>query len=316
MISKGPVSATRHRLLIGATQNARSAIQCFVESIECDRQVRVLVPAYFGWSPNEGSGVMDPLLRAGAEVLLCRVDRNLRVDMVAYSELLARYSPDVVMLIHYFGWKDPNLDQLVQEANAAGSIVLIDEAHSLLSCLLTERPAGVSASAVSVHKSLPCPGGLLVQVEQKQWGVRSSAMSALQSSLLQSSLLQSPLFQSGYDLPAVAGRRVRNAQVILDQIHNEDLVETLYKEIPSGVVPLNVPILVPPNKRQGTYLAMNELGYGVVSLYYKLGPGIDPIKHSDSFWLSERMINLPCHQDVDFAEIPLMLSALKEVLAD
>lgn len=305
MITKGALERQRHRRGYESTDSAREAIFRFVSGIKLDRPPRVLVPAYFGWSPNEGSGVMDPLLKAGADVFLIRVDRELHVDMEHFQDLLRRKNPDVVMPIHWFGWHDPCLTSMVMASREAGALVLEDEAHSMLSSLLfsPEGPRG-DASAVSLHKTLPVPnGGALIDR-------RSAAHAAYRPAAGGSHELE-------YDLPAIARARTRNARVILAQLQEHcPEAKPLRTEIPRDVVPLNVPVLVAPEKRQRVYSEMNRSGIGVVSLYHILGHGIDEESQPDSFWLSSRLINLPCHQDTDEHEIPDMVAALRTVLVD
>jgi dTDP-4-amino-4,6-dideoxygalactose transaminase len=303
VITKGAEEPSHHRRVVQSTTSARDAICQFVSGLQLGRPPRVLVPAYYGWSSTEGSGVMDPLRRAGATVKLVRVDRSLHVDVDDFGGALRSFEPDVVMPIHYFGWCDPEISALVTKARGAGALVLEDEAHSMVSCIRgSPSPALGDASALSLHKSLPVPsGGVLLDRRVHQTSPRSP---------------QTDSVMLDFDLPAIADSRRRNARLIMAEITEKcSTALPLRSSIPDRVVPLNVPILVPPNKRQEVYLEMNRMGFGVVSLYHTLGPGIDEETHPDSHWLSARLVNLPCHQDVDEDEIPPMVAALTRVLA-
>lgn len=303
MITKGAQDVQHHHRVFEPTSSARDAIYRFISRMDLGRPPRVLVPAYYGWSSLEGSGVMDPLQRAGAVVELIRVSRSLHVDLDHFRRSLKRTVPDVVLPIHYFGWTDPEVGTLISECRESGALVLEDEAHSMLACLLGRTPhAPGDASALSLHKTLPVStGGILIDR-------RVNASHPLPQQV-------EGCVAMDYDLPAIAATRRRNAQMILDEITEAGpSVQPLRRTVPDTVVPLNVPVLVPPDRRQNVYTELNRSGYGVVSLYHTLGPGIREDLHPDSFWLSARLINLPCHQDVDEAQIPSMVAALRKVV--
>ena len=60
------------------------------------------------------------------------------------------------------------------------------------------------------------------------------------------------------------------------------------------------------------YLDMNELGFGVTSLYHTL---IEPLRDDPRFEESRRLaacvLNLPVHQDVDASLYPDLIDSLK-----
>jgi dTDP-4-amino-4,6-dideoxygalactose transaminase len=72
--------------------------------------------------------------------------------------------PKVLLLIHYFGFPDPNLSMVIKLAEANGILVIEDEAHSMLSDLVGGICGRLSDSAIfSFHKLLPVDqGGALV----------------------------------------------------------------------------------------------------------------------------------------------------------
>lgn len=284
------------------TANARTAIKLFLTSVgqELGHPPKVLIPAYYGWSPREGSGVLDPIREAGAFPVLCRVDRNLQVDGDRYQDLLDHDRPDVVMLIHYFGWPDANVASLAAAARASGAVLLEDEAHSLL----TDLVGGMSgrhgqAAAASVHKCLPLHGGGVMFLNQPSTEAPGDT--------------EAPFWQ--YDLWSIGQRRLVNTQIWTDLLREAKTPGALLHErVPEGVIPLNLPFLVAPERRQLVYEVMNDAGFGVVCLYHRLGDGITEDEHPDSFWLSERTVNLPVHQDLQPAHIPEMHALLHEVL--
>lgn len=286
--------------------DARSGIRHFltVLSDRIGRAPKVILPAYFGYSTREGSGVMDPIREVGAEPVFCRVSRTLQMDVDHLKELLKLASPDALMMIHYFGWPDVRAGEIAQLARAAGLWILEDEAHGLL----TDLVGGASgrfgdAATVSLHKSLPVPsGGLLYWNSDELSGPRTATQPTSSEAW-------------AYDLWSISRRRATNAGKWIELIRAHRLPgQLLHDSVPPGVVPLNLPYLVDPDKRQYVYEEMNAKGFGVVCLYHRLGEGIDPEEHPDSFWLSARTVNLPVHQDLHPDDIPAMLNQLRTVL--
>ncbi len=280
------------------TTDARSAIELFTRSLDLP-QARVLVPAYYGQSPREGSGVADAFDRAGAALVPYRVDRNLHIDVDDVRRRL-REPVDLLMVVHYFGWPDPSLDEVLALADSHGVPVLEDEAHALLSDIV----GGVcgrsgAAAAISVNKSFETSGGLLVVNDGRTDGTTAER------------LLQDVV---GVDLVDEAGRRRADASAIIGLARERQLA-LLRDLVPDGVVPLNVPVLVPPHRRQPVYEAMHAAGYPVACLYYQLGPGIDRASFPDSQWLSDRLVNLPLRAAASSEELTTMVDLLVEVSA-
>jgi dTDP-4-amino-4,6-dideoxygalactose transaminase len=273
--------------VVSHTQNAREAIALFMRNHLSAQGARIMVPAYFGYSPREGSGVIDPLISVSAEVILYRVTRDLQVDVQDFKDKLAMTSPDVVLLIHYFGWPDRNVEQLCRLAREEGALVLEDEAHSLLSHFIGGATGLLGdASAISVHKSLPMLGGLLIEKH-------SHCRQNCKDREARIAVTASPAI-ARFDLAGIARLHIANAKKILDLIADTPApMRPLWTEIPDGVVPLSLAVLVPPALRQHVYESMNAAEYPVVCLYYRLGPGIDKVCYPESWWLSERLVNLP-----------------------
>ena len=64
-------------------------------------------------------------------------------------------------------------------------------------------------------------------------------------------------------------------------------------------VPQTFPIVILKGNRDKIYDMMNEKGYGVVSLYHTLIDELQSEVYKDTLWLSQNILNLPLHQDVD-----------------
>jgi len=92
-------------------------------------------------------------------------------------------------------------------------------------------------------------------------------------------------------------------------------VDPLFPAVPEGVVPQTLPVLILNRPRDTLYFELNNLGYGVVSLYHTL---IEPIREADfpeSHWLSKRILNLPVHQDASVEMLEAMVVQIAGLVA-
>lgn len=282
------------------THDARSAIELYLRNLEIPR-LRVLVPAYYGFSPRDGSGIWDPLARLGATTSHYRLDRHLTIDVSDLERKLESESPHVVIVVHYFGWPDPRVSQVVELTKRYAVRLLEDEAHSLLTCL-ARNGSGIfgEASAISINKSFNEPGGLLIYNDCSEAAPAAGEFVSELTTL---------------DLANEAGRRRRDAHQLMDAITGSGApLKLLRTDLPSTVVPHNIPVLVPRYARQTVYETLNAAGFPVACLYYRLGPGIDPEHFIDSRWLSERLVNLPLKHPVADERLVEMINLLSRVV--
>jgi len=138
------------------THKGRTALFLACRVLDVKPGEQIIAPAY-----NCGSEV-DPLLHAGAEVVLYRVDRTLRFDLDEIEDLV-RPGVRAVCVTHYFGFPQP-----VQEVHGLcqrrGISLIEDCAHALWSTG-PEGPVGATGDLAiySFPKTLPVPdGGALV----------------------------------------------------------------------------------------------------------------------------------------------------------
>lgn len=262
----------------------------------------MLLPAYIGWSPREGSGVFDPIAELGLPFAFYRVDETLSIDVDDLERVLREGAADVLVLIHYFGRVEPGYADAVGLARRHGALVLEDEAHSMLSDLV----GGISgrlgdACIFSLHKLLPVGGGGLL--------VLNPGAAHLAAVVGGSPDGATPW---DYDLAAIASRRRDNFRELLRMIEPlRGRLDPLWGDLGDGEIPQTLPVLVRTVPRDRLYAVANEHGFGVVSLYHTLIREIPADRFPASFWLSRRILNLPVHQDMD----PERASALATALA-
>lgn len=286
--------------------NGRTGFKAFLRAVCRDPGDRVLLPAYVGWSPREGSGVFDPVRELGLTYVFCRVDEKLRLDLDHMEDLFRQNRVKVVVLIHYFGGVDPGYPAAVSLARRHGALVLEDEAHALLTDLVGGASGRLGDACIfSLHKMLPMERGGMLVVDSSREDV------------LEGMGPGEPDFPSPweYDLKEISRRRLENARLLsrlLAPLAGE--ADPLWGDPPDGQVPQTYPVLIRNHSRDQVYFSMNEAGFGVVSLYHTLIDPITPKEFPVSHRLSRRILNLPVHQDAAPDDLRALVNRLAECL--
>lgn len=305
-ITKSAENPCRFRRRSFPFDSARSALENYMQFVGMSQDDEVLLPAYIGWSSREGSGVFDPITQLGVRYSFYRISSQLQIDIEDAKVKLQARRPKLLLVIHYFGFPDPGVQELCDFAHANGSLVLEDEAHAMLS----DRVGGIcgragDASIYSLHKLLPFTyGGRLV--------LNTCALRGNRETLQE---IDRALSYDDYDLFSIAQRRRDNAAHLLTLLESANLpVQPLYADLPTGVVPQSLPILIKAGSRDELYCRMNSAGYGVVSLYHTLVNQIRPDEFPESHHLARHIMNLPVHQDIDPGELPRLVECMEKFL--
>jgi dTDP-4-amino-4,6-dideoxygalactose transaminase len=287
-------------------KNARSAFKAFLETIRLGPDEKVLLPAYVGWSAREGSGVFDPVAELGLSYDFYRVNDQLHIDLKHLRQQFRTHRIKVLVIIHYFGYVDPGYAEAVSIARKHGAWVLEDEAHAMF----TDLVGGVSgrlgdACIFSLHKLLPVKIGGMLLVNQGRECILDQ---------IKCPEVSLPLPWE-FDLTEISRRRRENAELLSDLLRPlAGEVDPLWGHPRPGEVPQTYPVLVRNVSRDQLYFALNEAGFGAVSLYHTL---INPIKPEDfpvSHQLARQIFNLPVHQDVEPDMLKSMVKQLSECI--
>ena len=220
--------------------NARTAFKAFLLSLQLTPEDEVWLPAYIGWSNREGSGVFDPIREVSVRFRFYRVTENLQINIDYLSNMFRRGRPRLLVIIHYFGFPDPNLQTVVDWARSHDVVVLEDEAHALYSDLIGHVCGRYGDVAImSLHKMLPFQFGGLVLLNR---GIDDEIGSALRMSTNRLPLEQNLL---DYDLAEIARVRRMNAEKLLELLLPlQDVVTPLYSSLPEGVIPQTLPVCI------------------------------------------------------------------------
>jgi hypothetical protein len=268
----------------------------------------VLLPSFVGWSPREGSGVLDPVRGAGLTPTFYGLHADLSVDLADLEERLAGTTNAVVVLIHYYGRTLPQLEAAAELAHRQGAVVVEDLAHGFFSAR-TDGPAGRSGDVLmySLHKMFPTPdasGGMLTYREPALLTGQASTRPELAAYVLD------------YDWRAIAAARRRNFALVLDGLRElaaeHSGFELFWPELADHDVPQTLPVRVLGGRRDDVYHRMNADGFGMVSLYHTLVPELRGNEAMSE--LASTVINFPVHQDLDPAAVPAMLASFAAAL--
>jgi dTDP-4-amino-4,6-dideoxygalactose transaminase len=290
--------------------NARTAFKALLKELNIAPSQKILLPAYIGWSPNEGSGVFDPIKELEINYDFYRVNSDLSIDVEDINKKISSGNFSLVVLIHYFGYPDKKITEIASIARDNGVFILEDEAHAMYSDLL----GGVcgrygDAAILSLHKMLPvCSGGLLL-LNKRDHGKMLERLSKCEYyAPLDYNLLE-------FDFIQIAKTRRNNAAILMELVAPlRGRVDLLFQSLPDGVVPQTLPILIRSASRDQIYNDLNNSGYGVVTLYHTLIKQITKEDFPVSHHLSQQILNLPVHQDISADQFEAMVIELSKLV--
>lgn len=309
IIDKGARDATRHRRPVFYYHSAREGFRDFLSNLRAPADAGVLLPAFIGWSPREGSGVFDPVQSLGLPAAFYPLNRDLTVDVPALARILEGGHYRALVLIHYYGRTDPQVARVRDLALAHGIPLIEDLAHGFFSAVVGGLAGSYGQAALySLHKMLPMTdGGLVVYADSTFVYDQRSTAPGLAADVL------------AYDWQAIARARKANfdlaTALLQDLIGRRMDLELVWPHLADGDVPQTLPVYVPEDVRDATYERMNARGYGVVSLYHTLIDGLAQ-DFPGSAQASARILNLPVHQDVAPGSLIGLVDELESCLID
>jgi dTDP-4-amino-4,6-dideoxygalactose transaminase len=305
IITKTALNFNKNRRELLWYESARSALISVLKQFSKDTVV--LLPAYIGYSKNEGSGIFDPILESRLNYVFYRMDKNLHIDANDYEKKLLsiKKGKSISLFVHYFGYKDPNIEKLCSIANDNGSYIIEDCAHALYTDYEDHACGHLGdASIYSLHKMLPYSMGGMLKL--------NSPLSKHLSSQTD------PIDIWGFDFHIIAKKRKENARFIEQTLNRTKGIRILRPtDIYSNQTPQTFPILFESINRDDFYFTMNEMGFGIVSLYHTMITPPQAYEQTDwekSKALSKTIVNLPVHQDADTQSLNLMCRAINDYL--
>lgn len=267
----------------------------------------VLLPAFIGWSPREGSGVFDPVRNVRTRYGFYDLNGDLTVNLAALEAALAEGAHDTLVLIHYFGRTEPQLKEVQILADRYEVLLVEDLAHGFFSAFMGETAGhSGSVSLYSLHKMFPlADGGMMAY--------RNSALITGQKETAPE-LAKAVL---DYDWQAISIHRraiFSDLAVRLAALpENGSNFSMLWPQLDRGDTPQTLPVRLLTADRDQVYRRMNADGYGMTSLYHTMIPELGG-DHPEMNALSRSIINFPVHQDVAAASVDGMVQAFRQAL--
>jgi hypothetical protein len=253
----------------------------------------VLLPSFIGWSPNEGSGVFDPITNLRLPFGFYRLERDLAVDVEALEEALSTGRYQVLVVIHYFGRTERNLVAIRALADRHQVVLIEDLAHGFFTAQMGGAAGQVGSVGVySLHKMFAMParqGGMLRYRDRGLLDGQRETAPELARLVLD------------YDWVGIARARRRHFCELTRRLAKLPgcgrSFELLWPELAPFDVPQSLPVRIIRGDRNAVYHSMNSGGVGMVSLYHTL---VDALaSFSEMMELASTIINFPVHQDVD-----------------
>ena len=303
MISKTASDPDVYRKEIIFTNSAREGWELVLKTLS--PASKVLLPSYIGITEREGSGIYDPVSKLNLLHDFYLLNYDLSITLEEIERCLSKNKYDLILLVHYFGFKIKNIEEIVSLCKKYNVIVVEDCAHLYNYNLLDISDVGSFGDFVfySLHKNFPLKnGGLLVQNNMK---LKSPTNNEIQ-------LEHNFIFQlHQYDAKLIALKRLENYRILDDEIKNIEGVSRL-KSLAQNDVPHTYPIIVGNDLREKLYFWLAEKHMTVIALYYRL---IDPLNneyYNEMQNISNSILNLPIHQDISKNDINILIEGIKQ----
>jgi dTDP-4-amino-4,6-dideoxygalactose transaminase len=307
MIGKGATDPKRfhHRALF--YNAAREGFGDLLGHFLADGPRDVLLPAFIGWSPREGSGVFDPVRASTARPVFYNLNPDLTIDLTSLARALELHPGGMLVVLHYFGRTEPQMAAIRDLAKQHATLLVEDLAHGFYSWVIGGAAGRWGAvSLFSLHKMLPREdGGMIVYRDPTLLAGQRETAPELARFLLD------------YDWASIAAARCENFEAIGKRLRasprNGSDFTLLWPECPAGDVPQTLPVRILRGDRDAVYHRMNAEGFGMVSLYHTL---IEEVRDGfpELFALSRAIINFPVHQDVDPDAIEALVASFERSL--
>ncbi len=303
MISKQALNTENFKRNMIFTKTAREGWKLILNGL--DYNAKVLLPSYIGITDREGSGIFDPIIETGHLYDFYLLENDLSISYDALEKCLSNSKYDVILLVHYFGFRIQNIEDIVKLCKKYDLIVVEDCAHLYNYNMYNYSDAGTFGDYAfySLHKYFPLrEGGLLVQNNL-------NALKLNYSEIGLNDYFSKIIIE--YQIESIADKRIKNFKLLDELLLNVKGVKPL-KLLGQGDIPHNYPILVENGLREKLYFWLFDKGIPLIALYYRL---IDPLQDeqfTDMTYLSNNILNLPVHQDMNNDDIKELVRLIED----
>jgi perosamine synthetase len=117
---------------------------------------------------------------------------------------------------------------------------------------------------------------------------------------------------TSFQIDHVRERRRTNYSLYLSGICDFASLRPLFPELPSGVCPLNFPVIV--DNRSRLCAALNQRGIAAIGWWAGYHRGLAWEQHPDACFLKDHVLALPVHQSLDEKNIAYIIKTLAELI--
>lgn len=284
-------------------KNARAGFEDILRNLNKEKEITLLLPDYIGYSPNEGSGIYDPICNLKIKHKFYSLALDISVDLNSFKEALQNTDGKIViLLVHYFGYIDMNIEEIVKIAKMKNAIIIEDCAHAFFSDYFDYTCGCYSdVSFYSLHKMFPFKEGGMVRINKKRQELEDLSGSRICKN-------ENPF---EYDFKAISLKRKENAFYIEERLKGiSEILLIRKREQYIDQTPQTFPILIKSLDKNNFYHYLNGHGFGVVSLYHTL---IEPLMTEKINSTSKKILNLPVHQDIKKESLKKMCDQLEKL---
>ncbi len=300
IIEKTPVDYNNCRKPLLYFESARNAFREVLKTMGSSEDITLLLPGYIGYSAREGSGIYDPVIETDTTHIFYRIHKDISIDIDDFRlKIESVKNRCVVLLVHYFGYPDLNIDKIVEICRKHSAIIIEDAAHALFTDYIDNK-CGFYGDYVlySIHKMLPFEkGGILKCNADLGYRMHEECAGKIRG-----------VFD--YDFRCIAKERKDNAAKWELLLRNKSENVIPLHDFEWNITPQTFPVLIMNYDRTQLYYDLNDAGFGAVSLYHTMINPIQSSEYKDALWLSRHIINLPVHQDVKREQIEEMAGVL------
>ncbi|MFL1012245.1 DegT/DnrJ/EryC1/StrS family aminotransferase [Flavisericum labens] len=303
MISKAPLNTDKFRRNIKFTYSARECWGLILKSLEPDSVV--LLPSYIGVTDREGSGIYDPVIESGLKHEFYPLNSDLSISLSEIENKIKHKKYSLMLLVHYFGFKIQNIADIINLCRKHNIMIVEDCAHLYNYNMFHLSDAGTFGDYAfySLHKNFPLKdGGLLVQ--------NNGDYSDFDNSFIETEN-NYPEILAAYNTCSIAKKRIENFEFLESLVSNISGIVPL-KKLSKGDIPHNYPIVVKGNLREKLYFWLIEKDMTLIALYYRLIEPLNANEYKRMQNLSNNILNLPIHQDIEKQDLLLLINKIEE----
>lgn len=289
------------------TKSARQGWELILSAL--DSSSKILLPSYIGITDREGSGIYDPVIYVGIEHDFYMLNEDLTISLSEIEKCLDTSEYSLILLVHYFGFQIKGIEEIVKLCTKHNVIVVEDCAHLYNYNLFNYSPAGTYGDFTfySLHKFLPFEnGGMVLQNA-------SDILTLDFSDINFSNQLSIDLMK--YDIKAIADKRRENF-IIYESLVRDILGIKPFKTMMDGDIPHNYPIIVENGLREKLYFWLMDRRVPLIALYYRLIAPLQIDRYHSMQLISNNILNLPLHQDMDIESIRYVAESLKRGISE